>query len=110
MDRLRPWLRFGSLIALAWCAIKACWWVFIAFVAPDDACYNSSLLDYAITLFAIYTALLAVLVTRFYGSQRKPLLLFCLCLLGVLASFLVWDLPESRARCTPDPRPAGATR
>ena len=110
MDRLRPWLRFAMVLALAWCALKASWWVFVAFVIPDHACYQWISLDDAIAIFASYTALLVVLVARFSGAPRATLGLSSLCLVGVMASLVIRDIPETRVPCVPRPSIGGARR
>ena len=103
------WLRFANWVVLVLYLAKVAFLVFIVFVMPDDECFRWGAFDYATSAIVLYAVGLLFLSLRAVRNIRAEAVLLALSLVGFVASFLVWDLPQSRVRCdgTILPAPTG---
>jgi|GEM_PF-3986735 len=92
-------LRLLAWLALALCVVRLGFFALIVFVMPDPECLEWGLSEYAMLALSLYV--MSLLVIAIY-SPKSPAwipVLLGLSLVGVAASYFIWDLPQQRVRC-----------
>jgi hypothetical protein len=103
-------VKISSGIALTLCCLRAAFWLFLIFVMPDPVCFRWGAVDYAALCLAIYSILLTIVAVTIPKAPRLTVVVLALSVVGIWASYLIWDLPQTRVACDGTVWPAGNVR